>query len=52
MLKRFIEKQTTKLKELSESADEVDKSVMLEILAALKDLIELTCQPSDKLAYL
>ena len=51
ILKRFTEKQLTKLGELSDT-DTINTEVFEELMCALKELTELTTSLSDKLAFL
>lgn len=54
ILKRFIEKQMGKLKELKEQAVETEliEETFNELLAAHKELCEMTLTMSDKLGFL
>ena len=51
ILKRFTEKQLTKLGEL-ESSEDINTEVVEELMCALKELTELTSSLTDKLAFL
>jgi hypothetical protein len=48
VLKRLIEKQTAKVMDVGDA----DEDSIIEILAALKEVAEITCEASDKLAFL
>ena len=55
VLKRFIEKQSQKLKELSSTEDQMDAILLethCELLAALRELSESVTSPAEKLSYL